>query len=345
LRNGIGTWDEWVPATYLSVGSILVAFGPSIWTLTPNARIPVILIVLGVLSILFAIYVYVRRARAKKSFSKILQDHEDAHQSELGKEIELRDAEAEKFEKEINQLKSQIGQLKKDHEVETKKNEERFHQRLEKQHEAHRSIQNQLKRSYEDHLRRQGDEATKSLVATLQGFSGLAFSLAEKTDGIRSNQSYASRLESARDAILKVVRFNVGPTDVPQGTRTVLFVVNADSTTLSWGMDDGRDGPRSERCFKPGDLTYNCAVRRKPRYVPNVKEIPDSDSQELDYQSFATWPVALGDKLYGILTVDAQSLNAFSDTDLESLRLYAALLSITFSVDPRANSVSITQEG
>ena len=335
LREGMDTWPAWVNAVLTATGTTLVGVGVSVWSMISHTLAGGI-IVLGVSIFAFGAYAAFRHEHGKRSFQSILDDINKAHYDEKD---ELQVAHA----KEINDLKSSIGQIKKQCDDKISNQQQIYKERLARRDVVQRS----MRRVTEEKLDQQAKESADTVNAFLQIYAGLALNLAEKIEDISTYieswpPQLASQLVSVREAILTNTRYNVGPTNQSHGTRTVLFEVNDDLQTLGWGMEMGRSRQRTKRVFGPGNPTYDLAIARKPRNVPDVSLIEDEDKDKLDYLSFATQPVAVGQRLYGILTVDANCINGFSPTDVEQLRLFAVLLAYTFALDPKAKYISAT---
>lgn len=117
--------------------------------------------------------------------------------------------------------------------------------------------------------------------------------------------------------------------------RVNLFVANPDKETLKVPPGCSTGGPQSVRIFEPGDETYAEAVAGKGRVVldcTNLKDFADiADSRgNPRYKCFSAFPVAVPGRLFGILAVDANVEEAFTEYDDELMGYYTHLLAAMF---------------
>lgn len=96
----------------------------------------------------------------------------------------------------------------------------------------------------------------------------------------------------------------------------------------------------SDRKFRPGDPTYENAINKLQRYVPDIAELGAEEKPKRAYRTFATYPVSSDDALYGILTIDAPEPGDITELDVQLLGFFAAILSVTLVVDKDAAKIS-----
>lgn len=122
----------------------------------------------------------------------------------------------------------------------------------------------------------------------------------------------------------------------PEGARAMLFAVSDSSKEMhciahagdrgaSVGFVSGRRRDRAFKTLEEGKLVYVASIAAEKE-----SETRTRGGSGVGYDTFITAPVAVGDKGYGLLTVDAPAGEIFTESDIKLVALAAANLSVVF---------------
>lgn len=188
-----------------------------------------------------------------------------------------------------------------------------------------RSERKQLISQHAENMKEQAVLLVKGLTVPLNVY-------AEQASSSESLADKRNAMNSLRMTILTEMRHSLGANS---GVRVNLFTVNADNFTLSVKAGNVVGGPRSRNTYASGHDTYENAIEGRGRVEDDCtdpEKFPDimDHRGEPRYKSFAAFPVIVPGRLFGIVAVDADQVNAFSDLDDSLLSYYSNLLALTF---------------
>lgn len=177
-------------------------------------------------------------------------------------------------------------------------------------------------------------EREATIVRTgLQDFLSLVASLLVEIVGVSDVEEREKKKERLKQLVVALLGDKVGP----ERTRASFFTYkdNPSRRLVCENIWHGRDqGPKTEfaQGTDRGDYMLTKVDARESLFVRDVRDekVPGWDYKgwegERSYETFIATPVAVGDRIFGMLCLDGPTAGDLSDLDEASVRLFAHLL-------------------